>query len=284
MSIGPIPLAGVLQTADEPSTTPAIYDHWLAVTGLPGRYVPLTLRPEHLGEVIHTLPKIGFVGLNISRPFQHLVLDHADIITDRAALMSGANTLIFRKDGKVHADNTDGYGFIENIRQSVAGWNPKAGPAALFGAGRAAREVIAALLEVGVDTIRITTRNRPRAEALRAEFGTRIEVVDWLKAGNILEGAATVVNATPLGSHGYQELRVPLDGLTPGAVVSDLVLRPEPTRLLRVARELGCFAVDGVGMRLYQSAPAFERWFGRRPEVDQAAREAALAPFAAGDA
>ena len=279
MTIGAIPLAGALQTAEEPSAAPAIYDHWLAATGQPGRYVPLTVKPEDLGEVIRILPKAGFVGLNVSRAFQHLVLDHADIITDRAALMSGANTIIFRKDGKIHADNTDGYGFIENIRQSVPGWNPKAGPAAVFGAGRAAREVVAALLEVGVDTIRIANRTRPRAEALRAEFGTRIEVQEWLKAGNILEHAATVVNATPLGAPGKQELRVPLDALTPGAVVSDLVLRTEPTRLLRVARDMGCFPVEGVGMLLYQAAPAFERWFGRRPEVDRAARLAALAPY-----
>jgi shikimate dehydrogenase len=259
---------------------PVIYDHWLAQTGLPGRYVPLTVRPENLGDVIRTLPKVGFVGLNVTRAFQHLVLDHADIITDRAALMSGANTIIFRKDGKIHADNTDGYGFIENIRQNAPGWNPKAGPAALFGAGRAAREVVAALLEVGVDTIRIANRTRPRAEALRAEFGSRIEVNDWLKAGNILEGAATVVNATPLGGLGAQELRVPLDGLTRGAVVSDLVLKPGQTRLLRIARELGCHPVDGVGMLLYQAAPAFERWFGHRPEVDVEARMAALEPYA----
>lgn len=279
MNMGAIPLAGVLQLADKPSTAPAIYDHWLAAMGLPGRYVPLTVRPDDLDEVIHVLPKAGFVGLNISRPFQHLVLEHADIITDRAALMSGANTIIFRRDGKIHADNTDGYGFIENIRQTAPGWNPKSGPAAVFGAGRAAREVVAALLEIGVDEIRISNRTRPRAEALRSEFGARITVTDWVKAGNMLDGAMTVVNATPLGEPGKQELRVPLDALRPGAVVTDLVLNPNPTRLLRVALETGCYPVDGVGMTLFQAAPAFERWFGTRPEVDDQARAAALAAY-----
>jgi shikimate dehydrogenase len=274
-----IPLAGVLQTADGPSAVPAIYDYWLATMELPGRYVPLTVSGDDLGEVIRVLPKAGFVGLNVTRPFQHRVLEHADIITDRAALMSGANTIIFRRDGKIHADNTDGYGFIENIRQGAQGWNPKSGPAAVFGAGRAAREVVTALLEVGVEEIRIANRTRPRAEALRAEFGTRIVVSDWVKGGNIIEGATTVVNATPLGSPGAQEFRVPLDGLVPGAVVSDLAISPGMTRLLRVAVDMGCYPIDGIGMVLYQAAPAFERWFGRRPEVDQAARAAAAAAF-----
>jgi shikimate dehydrogenase len=280
MTNSPIPLAGILQSPDQPSPITALYDHWLTVKAIPGRYVPLTVKPESLGEVIQVLPKAGFVGLNVSPPFQKMVLDHADIITDRAALMSGANTIIFRRDGKIHADNTDGYGFIENIRQSAPGWNPKSGPAAIIGAGRAAREVVAALLEVGVEQIRIANRTRPRAEALRSEFGGRLSVTDWMKAGNILEGATTIVNATPLGSLGNPELRVPLDALQAGAVVSDLVVAPAETRLLRAAIDAGCYPVDGVGMILYQAAPAFERWYGSRPEVDAQAREVTSAAFA----
>lgn len=279
MTSGKIPLAGVLQTAAGPSPITGIYDHWLAATGLPGRYVPLTVEPDDLGDVIAMLPKAGFIGLNVTRPYQGIVLDHADIVTDRAALMSGANTLIFRRDGKVHADNTDGYGFIENIRQNAPGWNPKSGPAAIFGAGRAAREAVAAMLEVGVEEIRIANRTKPRAEALRAEFGGRIRVYDWVGAGNAIEGATTIVNATPLGSPGKQEFRVPLDGLRPGSVVSDLAISPRLTRLLRVAIDTGCYPVDGIGMALYQAAPAFERWYGQRPEVDAAARAAVVAAF-----
>lgn len=274
-----IPLAGILQTPERPSAIPAIFDYWLQLTGLPGRYVPLTTTLGDLGEVIRTLPKVGFVGLNVIPDFQRSVLEHADIITDRAALMSGANTIIFRKDGKIHADNTDGYGFIENIRQTAQGWNPRSGPAAVFGAGRAAREVIAALLEVGAEEIRVANRTRAKAEALRAEFGARIAVSDWLKGGNIIEGAMTIVNATPLGSPGNLEFRVPLDGLQRGAVVSDLVIARKPTRLLSVARDMGCYPVDGIGMVLYQAAPAFERWYGQRPPVDQPARAAAAVAF-----
>ncbi len=275
-----IPLAGILQSEDRPSPVTAIYEHWLKTLQLPGRYVPLTVKGDDLGEVIRTLPKAGFVGLNVTPPFQRAVLDHADIITDRAALMSGANTIIFRRDGKIHADNTDGYGFIENIRQSVPGWNPKAGPAVVFGAGRAAREVVAALLEVGTDEIHLANRTRPRAEALRSEFGARIVVSDWVKAGNLMEDAHTVVNATPLGSSGHSELRVPLDALSPGAVVNDLTLSPPITRLLKSAINAGCHTVDGIGMVLYQAAPSFERWFGVRPDVDGAARTAAIEAFA----
>ncbi len=72
---------------------------------------------------------------------------------------------------------------------------------------------------------------------------------------------------------------MPLDGLRPGAVVSDLAISPQISRLTRVAVQMGCYAVDGIGMVLYQAAPAFERWFGRRPEVDHAARVNAAEAF-----
>ncbi|NCM98387.1 MAG: shikimate dehydrogenase, partial [Rhodobacterales bacterium] len=219
---------------------------------------------------------MGFVGLNVTIPHKETVLALADIVTDRAALIGAANTLIFRKDGSIHADNTDGAGFIANLRQNAPHWQPQAGPAAVFGAGGAARAVIAALIEVGVPEIRLANRTRARAEALRADFGAKVVVHDWVQAGNMLEAVATVVNTTALGMVGKPDFRVPLDALDRHAVVTDLVYTPLKTALLIEAEELGCTVVDGLGMLLHQAAPGFERWFGQRPEVDEATRQAVL--------
>ena len=184
--------------------------------------------------------------------------------------------MLFRSDGRIHADNTDGYGFVANLRQHAPDWQPNAGPAAVFGAGGAARAVIASLIEVGVPEIRIANRTRQRAETLRQEFGAKLEVYDWVQAGNMVEDAATVVNTTSLGMVGKPEFRVPLDGLSRRAVVTDLVYTPLRTRFLEHAAAQGCTVVDGLGMLLHQAAPAFERWFGQRPEVDAATRAAVL--------
>lgn len=222
------------------------------------------------------LPKLGFVGINVTIPHKEHILSLADHVTDKAALMGAANTIVFRPDGKIYADNTDGYGFIENLRHGVPDWNPKAGPAAIIGAGGAARAVVAALLESQVTEIRLTNRTRARSEALRQEFGTRITVYDWVQAGNMLEGASTIVNASSLGMKGKPEMRVPLDAIQKDTVVTDLVYAPLETRLLAHARSIGCRTVDGLGMLLHQAAPAFERWFGIRPEVDDELRQAVL--------
>ena len=203
-------------------------------------------------------------------------MEIADLITDRAILIGAANTLIFRKDGQIHADNTDGYGFLENLRAGAPHWNPAAGPAAVLGAGGAARAVVASLLDAGAPEIYLSNRTRVRADKLAQDFGSRVQVYDWVQAGNMIDDAALLVNTTSLGMIGKGELRVPLDGLCADTVVTDLVYAPLKTRLLATAEDMGCVTVDGLGMLLHQAVPAFERWFGKRPEVDRATRAAAL--------
>jgi shikimate dehydrogenase len=276
MSEDRIPLAGVIGSPIAHSKSPQLHGHWLKVNGLQGHYVPLHVETDDLETVLRTLPKMGFVGVNITVPHKEKVMEIADLVTDRATLIGAANTLIYRRDGRIQADNTDGYGFTSNLKQAVPDWNPTAAPAAILGAGGAARAVVTSLLEVGVPEIFISNRTRVRADALRADFGKRLTVVDWVQAGNMLEEAMTVVNTTSLGMLGKPPLRVPLDGLRPGAVVNDLVYAPLKTPFLAEAEEMGCIPVDGLGMLLHQAVPGFERWFGVRPQVDSATRAAAL--------
>ncbi len=271
-----IPLAGVIGHPIAHSRSPALHGFWLRRYGVKGHYIPMDVAPADLETTLRHLPKIGFVGLNVTLPHKEAILKIADVISDRAALIGAANTLIFRKDGKIHADNTDGAGFVANLRQNAPHWVPAAGPAAVFGAGGAARAVVAALIEVGVPEIRISNRSRPRAEALRADFGAKLVVYDWVQAAHMLEGAATVINTTSLGMAGKPEFRVPLDALEPGAVVNDLVYNPLKTAFLAEAEQRGATIVDGLGMLLHQAAPGFERWFGPTPAVDEATRQAVL--------
>ena len=272
----PIPLAGVLGNPIAQSKSPRLHRHWLRKYGLLGDYVPLHVTEENLETVVRVMPKMGFVGANVTLPHKIAVMQFADQITDRATLIGAANTLTFKDDGKIIADNTDGYGFMANLKQNAPDWDPTSGPAVLLGAGGAARAIIVALADAGVTEILLTNRTRTKADALRAEFGTRIRVVDWVQAGNILEGAATVINSTSLGMTGNAALRIPLDGLTKGTLVTDIVYSPLRTRLLEEAETAGCTVVDGLGMLLHQGVPGFERWFGVRPEVDDKTRQAVL--------
>ena len=273
-----IPLAGVIGRPIAHSLSPRLHGHWLQRYGIAGHYIPMDVGQADLAQVLDALPRMGFVGVNVTIPHKEAVLKLADVASDRATLIGAANTLIFRRDGKIQADNTDGYGFVANMRQHAPHWQPKDGPAVVFGAGGAARAVVAALLHEGVPELRVANRSRPRAEALRAEFGTRVVVCDWVQAGTILSDALTVVNATSLGMTGKPEFRVPLDTLDPATTVCDLVYTPPDTPFIREAMARGCTVVDGFGMLLHQAAPGFERWFGVRPVVDDEVRTAVLSP------
>lgn len=271
-----VPLAGVIGFPIAHSRSPALHGFWLRRHGIAGHYVPLEIAPADFPAALRMLPKMGFVGCNVTIPHKENVLAIADIVTDRAAVIGAANTLIFRKDGKLHADNTDGIGFINNLRQNAPNWSAGSGPAAVFGAGGAARAIVSALLEAGAPEVRVANRTRTRAETLRTDFGSRVVVVDWTQGAGMVEDVATVVNTTSLGMTGKSEFRVSLDRLDPRALVTDIVYSPLDTPFLRAARAMGCTTVDGLGMLLHQAVPGFERWFGTRPTVDAETRAAVL--------
>ncbi|WP_120500009.1 shikimate dehydrogenase [Roseovarius sp. EL26] len=276
MSDNKIPLAGVIGCPIAHSKSPQIHGHWLKTLGLKGYYVPLHVEPENLRDVLRNMPKLGYVGANITIPHKEQALEIADVVSDHAAKIGAANTLVFTADGKIHADNTDGYGFIQNLRQSAPKWDPRLGPALVLGAGGASRAIIVALLDTGVPEILLTNRTKARAETLCQEFGARLKVVDWEQADDAVSDVATLVNTTSLGMTGKSPLTLSLANLNKKTLVTDIVYAPLKTALLAEAEAIGCPTVDGLGMLLHQAVPGFERWFGVRPEVDEDTRKAAL--------
>jgi len=265
-------LAGVIGFPIGHSRSPRLHGYWLNHYGLKGYYNPMSVRPADLAEVLRALPKLGFRGVNVTIPHKIAALQLADTVTDRASLIGAANTLTFKPDGSFRADNTDGYGFIQNLRQAAPNWNPKLGASLVIGAGGASRAVVAALLGEGAPKILLSNRTRQRAEMLTEDFGGRVEVIDWNRIADAMEGATTIVNATSMGMVNQPELPFSVAAAPQGALVTDLVYTPMETPLLAAARARGLQVVDGLGMLLHQGVPGFENWFGQRPEVDDALR------------
>ncbi len=271
-----VPLAGVIGDPIAHSLSPRLHGHWLRRYGLRGHYVPLHIAHANLADALRLLPQMGFVGVNITIPHKEYVLSLASHVTDRAALIGAANTLTFLNDGRVQADNTDGVGFLENIRQNLPGWTAASGPALVLGAGGAAKAIVSALIQDGAPRVHIVNRTRPRADALRDQFGARVESHDWTRIPDLMSDVALIVNTTSLGMVGQPPLVLDLSRLFPPTVVTDIVYKPLETDLLVQARAMGCETVDGLGMLLHQAVPGFERWFGHTPNVDDDLRQAVL--------
>lgn len=271
----PFPVAAVLGWPVGHSRSPALHGHWLKRYGLSGAYVPLAVAPERAEQALRALPALGFAGANVTLPHKELALRIADSATERARRIGAANTLVIR-EGRIEADNTDGFGFMENVETAVPHW-PRSRPALVLGAGGAARAVIDALLAAGVPAIRLANRSPERSAALAEAFGPRVEPVSWAQAEAAAEGAGLIVNTTSLGMTGQPALAFRFDAAPTDAVVNDLVYVPLDTGFLREARTRGLRTVDGLGMLLHQARPGFAAWFGREPEVDAALRDAVLA-------
>lgn len=268
------PVAAVLGWPIAHSRSPALHGHWLRRYGLRGAYVPLAVAPEHAEAALRALPALGFAGANVTLPHKELALRIADMATARATRIGAANTLVVR-DGRIDADNTDGFGFIENVNAAVPDW-PRGRPALVLGAGGAARAVIDTLLAEGVPSLRLANRSPERAEALAAAFGPRVLPVAWAEAEAAADGAGLIVNTTSLGMTGQPPLPFGFHAAAPDAVANDLVYVPLETAFLRAAAARGLRCVDGLGMLLHQARPGFAAWFGREPEVDAALRDAVL--------
>jgi len=276
MTVPKIPLVAVLGSPISHSKSPRLHGYWLNRYVIKGYYIPVDVAPTDLNQVLRTMPKMGFVGANVTIPYKESVLSFADQISDRASLIGAANTLSFMKGGKIYADNTDGVGFMENIRQNAPHWNPQGGPAMVLGAGGAARAVVASLLENGAPEVWITNRTKARAEQFVIDFGARLKTFDWANASQVLGDVNILINSTSLGMVEKPKLNINLDRLKTKALVNDLVYAPLETALLKAAREKGCETVDGLGMLIHQGVAGFARWFGTKPEVDQATRDVLL--------
>ena len=273
MSLSTIPVAAVLGHPINHSKSPKLHNYWLSLFDIDGHYIPLDIDPRNFENSIRALSGLGFVGANVTIPYKEKVLKIADKISDRAAIIGAANTLTFLQDGRIYADNTDGYGFLQNIKCKYNDWTAGEGTSVVFGAGGASRAILGALIEDGANEVILANRTRSRADQLRSDFGAKIKVVDWMKVQNYLSDASTVINATSLGMDGKAELPIPLQGLKKNTLVTDIVYTPLNTPLLENAAKRGCRTVDGLGMLIHQAIPGFERWFGMKPDVSENLRK-----------
>ena len=257
------------------SKSPLIHGYWIKKFEINGSYEAIGLPPENFANGVNDLLSQGYRGCNVTIPHKETALEIADFVSDRAKAIGAANTLVF-KDSKIHADNTDGIGFINNLKQGSASWAASNGTAIVLGAGGAARAIIYALLQDGAPRVIIANRTEKNAKRLADFFGERVSAISITEVFGVLGDVQTFVNTTSLGMVGQPDLKIDISNLPKTALVTDIVYNPITTSLLSKAQELGLETVDGLGMLLHQAVPGFEAWFGVRPTVDATLRQIVL--------
>ena len=270
---GDAKVAGVVGFPVSHSLSPALHEFWLKTYNIDGAYVPLAITPGDFSGCVKSLGAMGVVGLNVTLPHKEQAFSFSITQDDMASITKSVNTLVAKHDGSFHGRNTDVFGFMENLRQHEAPANRPY----ILGAGGAARGICAGLLKEGCQTLYLSNRTQSNAEALAADlkqyFDTPINVIPWDDRDEILSEVDLLVNTTQLGMKGQPPLEIDISALHKDAAVCDIVYNPLETPLLAAARQQKLKTVDGLGMLLYQAVPAFEAFYGVKPEVTPALRQ-----------
>jgi shikimate dehydrogenase len=268
-------VAGVVGNPVAHSMSPVLHNAWLAAAGIDGVYVALAVAQDRFAGFVEGLRGGSLAGLNVTLPFKGEALACADEASNRARRAEAANVLVFRPDGAIVADNTDGVGLLGAFAVQAPGFDPQAGPVAILGAGGGAQGAIAAFLEAGCPQVRIVNRTRERAEVLAERMGEAVLAFGLEDAAEAFAGVTAVINATSAGLGGAS-LDVPLAATPKGCVVMDMTYKPLITPFLAEARGLGRPTVDGLEMLVRQAIPSFEAFFGQAPPAEVDVRALAL--------
>jgi shikimate dehydrogenase len=269
-------VAGVMGWPVSHSLSPRLHGFWIERHQLDAAYLPMAVPPEQFAVALRALPSLGFAGANVTVPHKEAALAAVHDASAEARALGAVNTVVVQKNGTLLGSNTDGQGFLANVRDFVPGWSARGKRVTLLGAGGAAKAIAWALHGDGAAEVRVVNRTLERAKALVQSLGLVARALPWESTRAALDGVDLLVNCTTLGMKGQPPLEVDLAPLPGDALVADIVYTPLETELLRRARRRGNRVVDGIGMLLHQAKPGFTAWFGREPVVDQALREFVL--------
>ena len=273
-----IPYAEVIGDPIAHSRSPGIHNFWLEACGLAGDYRATRVAAAELGDYLgRRRADPNWRGCNLTAPLKEAVLPLLDALDGEAEATGAVNCLAPQGDG-LTGRNSDVLGIAEALRPfALAGR-----PAALIGAGGAARAALRHLANAGAAPIRIVARDLEKARSLQSIAA--IEIYGFTDAPAAMAGSAAVINATPLGmTHSApmpEDLLESLPAAAPGAAVLDMVYEPLDTPLLAAARHYGLATIDGLVMLLGQADFAFRLFFGTAPprERDAELRQRLLSP------
>src|SRR5688572_3550443 len=96
------------------SASPAMQNAALSALGILGRYELIEAPPGALAEALSRLTREGFTGLNVTLPHKEEAFSLADD-AEASAQEAGAANVLYRRDGRWIAANTDGEGLLRSL-------------------------------------------------------------------------------------------------------------------------------------------------------------------------
>jgi shikimate dehydrogenase len=219
--------------------TPMVFNARFAARGQDAVLIPVHVAPAGLPaffDAARVMRNLG--GFVVTVPHKPASVALCDEVSELARAIGAVNTIRREADGRLCGDMFDGEGFLTGLRQE--GIEPAGAAVYMSGAGGAANAIAFSLARAGVARLTLANRTRARAEELAARVRAHYPAVDVGVGSPDPTGHRLVVNATSLGLREGDPLPLDVERLTPDAIVAEIIMIPEQTRLLREAARRGC--------------------------------------------
>lgn len=270
-------LIGLMAYPIRHSSSPAMHNAAFAKLGLDYAYLAFEVDNDSLEGAVQGIRSLKLVGSNVSMPNKTVVHKYLDKLSPAAEMCGAVNTIV-NEDGVLTGHITDGTGYMMSLKDN--GVDVIGKKMTIVGAGGAATAIeIQAALD-GVAEISIFNRKdefwanaEETVRKINEKTNCKAQLFDLADLDKLKEEIASsylFTNATGMGMK-------PLEGQTyipdksflrPDLIVSDVVYYPRETGLLRMAKEVGCKTMNGLGMMLFQGAAAFKMWTGEDMPIE----------------
>jgi shikimate dehydrogenase len=240
--------------------SPPIYNAWFARRGIDAVVVPMGVTADDFPAVLRAVFRLRNIrGALVTMPHKISTAALVDELSPAARIAGACNAVLLRANGSLLGEMFDGDGFV---RAALAKGRQIAGARALVvGCGGVGSAIAASLAAAGVAGIMLFDAEPARAEALAERLCAYYPPLHIATGANDPARFDIVVNATPLGMQDGDPLPIDAGRLDPAAFVGDVVLRAQPTPLLRAARARGCAVQNGDAM-LFEQIPAYLAFLG----------------------
>ena len=243
------------------SLSPKIHNFWFKENKIDGNYEKIEIKEKEINNILQEIKNENIYGMNITVPFKQSVIPYLGSLSEIAKETNSVNT-IFKKNGKIHGDNTDVYGFEKSIIENKIDLKNK--KALILGAGGVVPSIIIGLRRLEIKKIYITNRTLENAEKLKKKF-VDIDIVEWGK----IENCDIFINSTSIGLNKNENIILDLHLLNGVKLFYDLIYNPPKTRFLSEAEKKGHKIFNGRDMFLYQAQEAFNLWHNIKPKINE---------------
>ncbi|WP_280151242.1 shikimate dehydrogenase [Piscinibacter sp. XHJ-5] len=265
---------------------PEAFNHLFRRHGADAVLVPAHVEPAHFDDFVrHVLTARNIDGLWLAIPHKTAMLgllDRCDALGRSAGAVNAARR---HADGSLEGALFDGVGFtkaLDHFGFAIAGCR-----ALVVGVGGGGVAIAASLAARGAATIALYDHAAGRTDAVAArlsrDFGAEMLSLDRPDPA----GFDLVVNATPLGLNAGDPLPFDVSRLDAETVVVDILMKNQPTPLLRACHARGIAAHPGFEM-MVQQVPEYLSFFGfdhiaRAVQSDPGEIRSLFVPFQQGD-